>query len=64
MEELEGADDEAGYQELEDALQQAAYGEADAMRERDSAMRQAQRDIEDILFRRLLTLLYPLPGRI
>ncbi len=50
MEELEGADDEAGYQELEDALQQAAYGEADAMRERDSAMRQAQRDIEDILF--------------
>ena len=50
MEELEGADGEAGYQELEDALQQAAYGEADAMRERDSAMRQAQRDIEDILF--------------
>ncbi|MDE6202485.1 MAG: biotin/lipoyl-binding protein, partial [Lachnospiraceae bacterium] len=50
MEELEGADDEIGQQELEDALQQAAYGEADAMRERDSAMRQAQRNIEDILF--------------
>lgn len=50
MEELEGAKDEAGHQELEDALQQAAYGEADAMRERDSAMKQAQRNIEDILF--------------
>ena len=50
MEELEGAEDESGHRELEDALQQAAYGEADALRERDSAMRQAQRDIEDILF--------------
>lgn len=42
--------DEEGAQALKDALQSAAYEEADAMRERDSAMRQAQRVIEDILF--------------
>ena len=53
-EDLEGAGeegmDEEGSQALKDALQSAAYDEADAMRERDHAMKQAQREIEDILF--------------
>lgn len=35
---------------LEDALQAAAYGEADAKGQRDEAIKQAQRNIEDILF--------------
>lgn len=35
---------------LEDALQQAAYNEADARGERDLALEEIQREIEDILF--------------
>lgn len=52
MEELEDADglSEKEQQELRDSLQSAAYGEADAMRDRDNAMKEAQRNIEDILF--------------
>ena len=37
-------------QELLDALQNAAYAEADAKRERDQAMKEAERSVEDILF--------------
>lgn len=37
-------------QELLDALQSAAYAEADAKRERDQAMKDAERSVEDILF--------------
>lgn len=49
LEEAEGLSEEE-YQALLDALQSAAYGEADAKRERDGAMKEAQRNIEDILF--------------
>ena len=42
---ISGAADE----ELEDALQQAAYAEADAKWQRDSAMKDAGRKVEDIL---------------
>lgn len=49
-EELEGADDDETQKALKDALQSAAYAEADAKRERDSAMKEAKRNIEDILF--------------
>lgn len=35
---------------LRDAAQEAAYGEADAKRDRDQAIRDAQRNVEDILF--------------
>ncbi len=38
---------EAEQEALEKALQQAAYAESDARRERDHAMTQAQREIED-----------------
>lgn len=37
-------------QALRDAVQSAAYGEADARRDRDKAIQDAQRNIEDILF--------------
>ncbi len=37
-------------QELLDALQSAAYAEADAKRERDQAIKDAERSVEDILF--------------
>ncbi|NBJ91043.1 HlyD family secretion protein [Parablautia muri] len=37
-------------QELLDALQSAAYAEADAKRDRDQAMKEAERNVEDILF--------------
>ena len=37
-------------QAILDELQSAAYGEADAMRERDSAMKEIQRNLEDIQF--------------
>ncbi len=50
--ESSGMDEEAREereQELLDALQDAAYGEADAKRERDNAVKQAGRDVEDIL---------------
>lgn len=52
MEELEDTDglSEEEQQQLRDALQSAAYGEADAMRDRDNAMKEARRNIEDILF--------------
>lgn len=51
MEDLE----EEGLSEEErqailDELQSAAYGEADAMRDRDSAMKEIERNIEDIQF--------------
>lgn len=47
LEELEGdSKDEA----LLDALQSAAYGEADAKAKRDEAVKQAGRKVEDILF--------------
>ena len=51
-EELEDTDgmSEEERRVLQDALQSAAYGEADARRERDGAMKEAQRNIEDILF--------------
>lgn len=51
-EELEDTDgmSEEERRALQDALQSAAYGEADARRERDGAMKEAQRNIEDILF--------------
>lgn len=47
--------DEEGLSEEErqailDELQSAAYGEADAMRERESAMKEIERNIEDIQF--------------
>lgn len=41
---------EQGKDALEDALQQAAYQEADAQGERDHALEEIQREIEDILF--------------
>lgn len=37
-------------QALRDAMQEAAYGEADAKRDRDQAVKDAQRSVEDILF--------------
>lgn len=37
-------------QALRDAVQDAAYGEADAKRDRDQAIKDAQRSVEDILF--------------
>lgn len=55
VEEFEDANSEEGIgeeeaQDYKDAIQSAAYEEADAMRDRDHAMKQAQREIEDILF--------------
>lgn len=49
-EELQGgwADGE-GDKELQDALQNAAYGEADAKAKRDEAVKQAGRKVEDLL---------------
>ncbi len=44
-EENEGSGDD----DLKDALQNAAYGEADAKAERDEAVKQAERKVEDIL---------------
>lgn len=49
LEDAEGLSEEE-YQALLDSLQSAAYKEADAKRERDGAMKEAQRNIEDILF--------------
>ena len=49
LEDAEGLSEEE-YQALLDNLQSAAYGEADAKGERDGAMKEAQRNIEDILF--------------
>lgn len=51
LEELEGAEgaDEEEQQRLKDELQSAAYAEADAMRERDAAVKEAGREVEDIL---------------
>ncbi len=51
LEELENAEgaDEEEQQRLKDELQSAAYEEADAMRERDAAVKEAGRDVEDIL---------------
>lgn len=51
LEELESAEDadEEQRQQLRDALQSAAYEEADAMRERDGAVKEAGRAVEDIL---------------
>lgn len=37
-------------QALRDAVQEAAYGEADAKRDRDQAVKAAERGVEDILF--------------
>jgi len=48
LESAEGADEEE-QQRLRDALQSAAYEEADAMRERDSAIKEAGREVEDTL---------------
>lgn len=48
LESAEGADEEE-QQRLKDELQSAAYAEADAMRERDAAVKEASRDVEDIL---------------
>ena len=42
-------EENGGDEELEDALQSAAYGEADAKAARDEAVKQAQRRVEDIL---------------
>lgn len=49
LEDAEGLSEDE-YQALLDSLQSAAYGEADAKGERDRAMKEAQRNIEDILF--------------
>lgn len=38
-----------GDEELKAALQKAAYGEADARAQRDEAVKQAQREVEDLL---------------
>lgn len=46
QEDLEG---DGGDEALQDALQSAAYGEADAKARRDEAVKQAERKIEDIL---------------
>lgn len=48
LESAEGADEEE-QQRLKEELQSAAYEEADAMRERDAAVKEAGRDVEDIL---------------
>ena len=45
-EDLEG---DGGDESLRDALQSAAYGEADAKAKRDEAVRQAERAVEDLL---------------
>ena len=45
LENLEGGDDEA----LKDALQQAAYAEADAKWQRETTMKEAERRVEDII---------------
>lgn len=45
LENQEGGDDEA----LKDALQQAAYAEADAKWQRETAMKEAERKVEDII---------------
>lgn len=45
LENHEGGDDEA----LKDALQQAAYAEADAKWQRETAMKEAERKVEDII---------------
>lgn len=51
MEELDEENlSEEERQAILDELQSAAYGEADAMRERDSAMKEIERSIEDIQF--------------
>ena len=51
LEDLENAEDvsEQERRALEEALQSAAYEEADAMRERDRAVKDAGRAVEDIL---------------
>lgn len=52
MEDLEDTEDlsEEDRQARQDALQSAAYQEADAMRERDKAVKDIQRNIEDLQF--------------
>lgn len=52
MEDLEDTDglSEEDQRARQDALQSAAYQEADAMRERDKAVKDIQRNIEDIQF--------------
>lgn len=50
LEDTEGTLSEQEQQDLRDALQSAAYGEADAIRERDKAIQDIQRNIEDIRF--------------
>lgn len=42
-------EENGGEEELKDALQSAAYGEADAKAARDEAVKQAQRRVEDLL---------------
>ncbi len=42
-------EENGGDEELKDALQSAAYGEADSKAARDEAVKQAQRKVEDIL---------------
>lgn len=51
LEDLESAEDvsEEERRQLEEALQSAAYDEADAMRERDNAVKDAGRAVEDVL---------------
>ncbi|MCM1127741.1 MAG: HlyD family efflux transporter periplasmic adaptor subunit [Lachnospiraceae bacterium] len=49
LEELEGLGGSSEDDALKDALQNAAYGEADAKAERDEAVKQAGRKVEDIL---------------
>ncbi len=45
----EDLEEEGGQDALQDALQSAAYGEADARAERDEAVKQAERKVEDLL---------------
>ena len=45
----EDLEEEGGDEALKDALQSAAYGEADAKARRDEAVKQAERAVEDLL---------------
>lgn len=45
----EDLEEDGGDEALKDALQSAAYGEADALARRDEAVKQAQRAVEDLL---------------
>ena len=49
-------EENGGEEALKDALQNAAYGEADAKAARDEAVKQAQRKVEDLLWPEEITI--------